>query len=298
MGRPSGSGTLTGPVGGTSTAGVSEGSIVPAGLDATIVLLRHGETEYIAEGRFQGRHETPLTALGRLQATLAAERLAHPHRSPALPVPGGRPLEVAHSPLRRTTETAEAIVAAMAADAPGGPAPAPRADDGFAEIGQGAWEGLHHDEITERYGDVLAGWRRRPTEMWAPGGESLHEVAARVGPALGGLLERLAVGRRPGSHDRSQVAGYRGTDLADDRPWAIVVGHDGLFKVLLLTLFDLPLERFWSFSTSLCGISVVELRAGRPVLVAHNLTEHLAPLHEDEARVEAEAAARSRSGAL
>ena len=179
-----------------------------------------------------------------------------------------------------------------------GPAPVARPDPGLYEIGQGAWEGLHHDEIATRYGEELAGWRRRPTEVWAPSGESLAEVQARVRPALATLLGRLAADREPGTHDRSQVAGYRGTALADDRPWTIAVGHDGLFKVLLLTLFDLPLERFWSFSTALCGITVVELRAGRPVLVAHNLTEHLAPLREDEARAEAEAAARSRSGAL
>ncbi len=263
------------------------------------MLLRHGETEYIAEGRFQGRHETPLTDLGHRQAELAGDRLAHPHRPPTLPVPAGLPLEIVHSPLRRTTETAAAIAGAMATDADAGSsAPPLRPDPGLFEIGQGAWEGLHHDEIAARYSAALAGWRRRPTQTWAPGGESLAQVQARVRPALATLLRRLAAGREPGTLDRSQVAGYRGTALADDRPWTIAVGHDGLFKVLLLTLFDLPLERFWSLSTSLCGITVVELRAGRPVLVAHNLTEHLAPLREDEARAEAEADARSRSGAL
>lgn len=284
-------------------AAASAAEIMPPGLDASLVLLRHGETEYIAEGRFQGRHETPLTELGRRQATLAGDRLANPHRSPALPVPGGRPLEIVHSPLRRTAETAAAIAAAMAspvtANGSGGGAPPPlRAEPGLAEIGQGEWEGLLHDEIAERHAEALAGWRRRPTEVWAPGGESLAAVQARVRPALATLLGRLAEGREPGTLDRSQVAGYRGTDLAEDRPWTVAVGHDGLFKVLVLTLFDLPLERFWSLSTSLCGITVVELRAGRPVLVAHNLTEHLAPLREEEARAEAEAAARSRSGAL
>jgi len=279
-------------------AAVSDDGLVPAGLDATLVLLRHGETEYIAEGRFQGRHETPLTELGRRQAALAGARLAHPRRSPALPVPGSRPLEIVHSPLRRTTETADAVASAMVADPDDGDVPPVRPDMGMVEIGQGEWEGLHHDDIAQRYAEVLGGWRRRPTEVWAPGGESLAAVQERVRPALMSLLRNLAEGHEPGTHDRSQVAGYRGTALAGDRPWTIAVGHDGLFKVLLLTLFDLPLARFWAFSTSLCGISVIELRAGRPVLVAHNLTEHLAPLREDEARAEAEAAARSRSGAL
>ena len=81
-----------------------------------------------------------------------------------------------------------------------------------------------------------------------------------------------------------------------DQPWTIVVGHDGVFKVLLLTLFGLPLERFWMWSSDLCGISVIELRAGRPTIRAMNLTEHLAGLLDEDAQAESEA--RTRSGAL
>ena len=272
--------------------------LVPEGLDATLVLVRHGESEYIVEGRFQGRAETPLSPLGRRQAELTGVRLAHPDRTPALPVPGGPPLEIAHSPLLRTAQTAEAAARAMATESSFGSPILLRSEPGVIEIGQGAWEGLRHDEIRERYASELAGWRRRPTETWAPDGEPLREVQARVRPALRAILARLAEGRPAGSLDRSQVAGYRGTDGPGDRPWAIVVGHDGVFKVLLLTLLDLPLERFWSFSFGLCGISVVELRGGRPVLVALNLVEHLAPLHEDEDRAAEAAAERQRSGAL
>jgi broad specificity phosphatase PhoE len=278
---------------------VTERPFIPDGLDASLVLLRHGETEWIVEGRFQGRAETPLTALGRRQAELAGARLARPERPPALPLPATRPAVIVHSPLTRAMATARAVADAMTATADGSaPQPTLRAEPAFAEIGQGAWEGLRHDEIVERYGETLAGWRRRPTETWAPGGESPADVQARLRPALGGLLAELATGRQPGTHDRSQVPGYRGSDLAADRPWAVIVGHDGVFKVLLLTLFDFPLERFWSFTMALGGLSVIELRAGRPVLVAHNLTEHLAPLRDEEARAEAEAIERSRTGAL
>src|ERR1700704_5278682 len=63
-----------------------------------------------------------------------------------------------------------------------------------------------------------------------------------------------------------------------DAPWTLLVAHDGIFKVVLLTLLDLPLDRFWTFPFALCGITVVELRDGRGILRAHNLTEHLAPL--------------------
>ena len=126
------------------------------------------------------------------------------------------------------------------------------------------------------------------------GGEALPEVAARVRPALAGMLAALGEGREPGTLDRSQVAGY--ADAVVDQPWSIVVGHDGVFKVVMLTLFDLPLDRFWMWSMDLCGITVIELRAGRPVLRAHNLTAHLAALTDEKALADLEE--RSRSGAL
>jgi broad specificity phosphatase PhoE len=284
---------------GTPTSLQTAGSLeIPGGLDATIALLRHGETDAIVEGRFQGAGEFVLTDLGRRQAALAGERLARPERPPVLPVPAGPPLEIVHSPLRRTAETAELVGAALALPEPEGPGLAVplRPEPGFREIGQGAWEGMHHAEIGERYGAEIAAWRRTPTLAWAPGGESLAEVQARVAPALTTLLAALADGRPPGDLDRPQVPGYRGSSVLQ-APWSILVGHDGVFKVTLLTLFDLPLERFWSLMFPLCGLTIVELRGGRPVLRAHGLTDHLVPLHL-EAVAEEEAEARRRAGAL
>ncbi len=283
-----------------TAAAADRDPLIPEGLDATLVLIRHGESEYIVEGRFQGQADTPLTEHGLRQAALVADRLADPHGSPPLPIPVGPALELVHSPLARTRRTAEAIEAAIAAatasraTTPAVAGPALRPDDGFKEIGQGAWEGLHRDEIAARYATELATWRRRPTEMWADGGESLADVQRRVRPALAGLLARLAAAGVPGTRDRDQVAGYG--EASTSHPWSILVGHDGVFKVSLLTLFDLPLERFWMWTMDLCAISVIEFRAGQPVIRAYNLTGHLAPLL-DERAVEAQEA-RSRSGAL
>jgi phosphoserine phosphatase len=263
--------------------------LIPDGLDATLVLARHGESEYIVEGRFQGQAETPLSPAGLAQAALLGARLARPHDSPALPIPAGSPRELVHSPLARTRQTADAIRQAAPREIPTRPEP------GFLEIAQGEWEGLHRDEISTRFGDTLAAWRRTPLAAWAPGGEALPEVQARIRPALAAVLATLAEGGTPGTLDRDQVAGY-GSESAATHPWSIVVGHDGVFKVALLTLFDLPLDRFWMWTMDLCAISVVEIRAGRPVMRAHNLTGHLS-VTLDEATV-AQAEARSRSGAL
>jgi broad specificity phosphatase PhoE len=265
--------------------------LVPDGLDATLVLVRHGESTFIVEERFQGQAETPLSPLGHRQAALVGGRLARAQAAPALPIPGRPPMEIAHSPLQRTAQTAEAIESAFGMN---GVVVPRRADPGLLEIGQGEWEGLHRTEIDARYAAEVAAWRRRPLEAWAPGGEALPEVQARVRPALAGILASLADGGVPGTMDRPWVAGYTTANL--DHPWSIAVGHDGVFKVTLLTLFDVPLDRFWMWSTDLCGISVIEFRAGRPVLRAHNLTAHLAGLLDERAQDELEE--RSRSGAL
>jgi len=267
---------------------------IPVDLDATLVLVRHGESELIVQRRFQGQLETPLSATGRRQAALVARRLARPHDRPALPLPAGPPLAIVHSPLARATETATAIRDAAAGpdafDLPLSIRPDPR----FIEIGQGEWEGMLAADISARDGERLAAWRRTPTLAWAPGGERLIDVRKRVAPGLTDLLVELAAAGRPGSIDAPQVAGYG--DAVTEQPWTILVGHDGVFKILLLTLFGLPLERFWMWSSDLCGISVIEIRAGRPVVRAMNLTEHLASLLDEEAQAAMEA--RTRSGAL
>jgi broad specificity phosphatase PhoE len=162
------------------------------------------------------------------------------------------------------------------------------------EIGQGEWEGLPGTEIVERWGDLIATWRREPLSAWAPGGESLAEVDARVRLALRVLLADLATAAPQPEAGRSQVLGY--ADPIQDDPWSIVVAHDGVFKVTLLALLDLPLARFWTLPFALCGISIVEIRDGRPRLRLHNGTDHLAELQTIETRVRDDA--RRRSGAL
>jgi probable phosphoglycerate mutase len=267
---------------------------VPPDLAATLVFLRHGQSEWLAEGRFQGRSDTTLSPLGRRQAALAGARLAAPDAPPRLPVPPGEPVAIVHSPLARTRETAEAVAAAF--PAAGRPAPALRPEAGLAEIGQGAWEGLFQREVETRYPAEIAGWRRDPVRVHAPGGESLPEVDARVRSSLVRVLADLAAGAGPGP------AGSPSYYDAHAGPWALLVGHDGAFKVALLALLGLPLDRFWTFTQTTTGIAVLDIRNGRTVLRAWNRTEHLAPLEREAVeatRAEEDAAAeRARSGAL
>lgn len=274
-----------------------EPSLIPPGLDAALAFVRHGESELVAKGLFQGQADSPLTDLGRRQALLTARRIARRARRPMLPLPVGAAHAVVHSPLARAAETAALIGRAVSTGRGEDAVPAPvplHPEPGLLEIGQGAWEGLPGAEIVERWGDLLEGWRRDPLTAWAPGGESLPEVDARVRSAMRALLADLATVAPPAPIGRSQVLGY--ADPPSGGPWSIVVGHDGVFKVALLALLDLPLSRFWMLPFALCGITVVEIRNGRPRLRLHNATDHLADLQSGEARLRDEA--RRPTGAL
>ena len=253
---------------------MSEG-IVPAGLDATLVFCRHGETTWILENRFQGAADPPLSPFGERQAAALAERLTDPARPPALPIPAGPPLSIVCSPLIRARAVADAIAAAIAARTP--TAPPAKPDPRLIEIAQGGWEGMPLAEIVATDSERLAGWRRDPLTHWAPGGESPTDADTRLRPALRDLLAALGHGRPPGSTDRPQVPGMP-MDRRREHPWSIVVGHDGMLKILLLALLDVPLARYWSFPFGLCSVTIVEILAGRPRLLAHNLADHLAGL--------------------
>jgi broad specificity phosphatase PhoE len=170
-------------------------------------------------------------------------------------------------------------------------------EPGLLEIGQGEWEGLPTADVVQGWGETLETWRRDPLAAWAPGGESIVEVDARVRLALRRLLGDLATVAPAPVTGRSQVLGYG--DVPADEPWSIVVGHDGVFKVALLALLDYPLARFWTLPFALCGITIVEIRNGRPRLRLHNATDHLTGVDgTDTAEARARDAERRRSGAL
>jgi broad specificity phosphatase PhoE len=200
--------------------------------------------------------------------------------------------------LSRAASTAELI-----ADAQPGPVPL-RPIDGLTEIAQGDWEGQLLATVRERWPDELAAWRSTPTISNAPGGETLLDACERVRQALSDIAASLANTSLPAQAGNivapfDPVPGYEkasATAGLPPEPWASVVAHDGIFRLCLINLIGLPLERFWSFPFNLAAITVVTLHHGVAALRAHNLSEHLAPLAvEDRAAQEARG---DRRGAL
>lgn len=104
----------------------------------TLLLVRHGETDWNAARRIQGSTDIPLNDTGRAQARVTADTLAAQYA-------GTRPLVVS-SDLSRASETAEIIADALGADAP-------RLYPQLRERAYGVAEGLTDAEYHERFGE-------------------------------------------------------------------------------------------------------------------------------------------------
>jgi broad specificity phosphatase PhoE len=130
--------------------------------------MRHGETVWNRERRFQGRLDSPLTERGAAQARRMGETLAR--------VVGERAsLSVVASPLGRARETAAIICRAL------GVAPERiETDDRLTEIDVGVWSGLTYAEIAERWPDAITPASRRDWFFRSPDGETYDAIAARV----------------------------------------------------------------------------------------------------------------------
>jgi len=127
----------------------------------TLLFVRHGESTWNVEGRFQGRQDPPLSELGERQARAVAQRLASVDH----------PAAIVSSPLSRARRTAEVIGAACELPV--------AFDERLVEISHGDWEGLLRTEIAARWPEALERWHASPQAVRFPNGENLDQVQAR-----------------------------------------------------------------------------------------------------------------------
>lgn len=131
-----------------------------------ILLARHGETPWNAEGRYQGQEDIALSPVGEAQARALGERLREVRIDRAVASPLSRAQRTAQLALGET----RAVMLAT--------------DPGLMEIAHGTWEGLLAAEIHERDPERLQAWRDAPHDVLMPQGESLQHVFDRAWPAL------------------------------------------------------------------------------------------------------------------
>jgi len=131
-----------------------------------IYLVRHGRTEFNAEGRYQGHCDSALTPLGREQAAANGALL-----KTLIGDPAGWRFET--SPLGRAMDTANIIAQAAGLAAP---IPDPR----LREISMGSWDGLTEEEISHLAPDAVRGATRYDIFFRAPDGEGLEALTSRL----------------------------------------------------------------------------------------------------------------------
>jgi broad specificity phosphatase PhoE len=135
-----------------------------------IHLVRHGETDWNRELRWQGHSDPPLNERGRDQARRLADALA--------PIPFAA---VYSSDLSRASETAEIVASRLGL--------AVTVDPALREIDVGSWEGLTLEEIEARTPDAVARWEAKGEHGWE-GGERHEQMAARVREAVYSIAAR------------------------------------------------------------------------------------------------------------
>jgi len=184
-----------------------------------ILLARHGETPWNAEGRYQGQEDIALSEVGIAQATALGERLREIRIDRAVA-----------SPLARARHTAELALGVTRAAQLG-------FDDGLKEIAHGDWEGMLASEIRERDGERLQAWRDAPDTVQMPGaeGESLQQVLDRAWPAFARACAGLG-----------------------DEDTLLVVAHDAVNRVLLCRVLGIPLSKLWGFRQAPTTLNLLE----------------------------------------
>ena len=205
-----------------------------------LLLVRHGETEWNRQQRFQGRIDIPLNENGRVQGAKAAALLKTV------------PIDTAvSSPLLRPKETAEMILQHH-------PAAPLTLESNLQEISHGEWEGKFAAEIEQDYPGLLQQWQQAPETVQMPGGENLQQVWDR---AIAAWEEIVAAN-----------SGF-------ETPQTILVAaHDAINKAILCYVTGLGPEHFWCFKQGNGAVSVIDYPNGAqsaPVLTAMNITTHL-----------------------
>lgn len=127
-----------------------------------VYVARHGETTWNLAGRYQGRRESGLTALGVQQGFALAE--AFTRIEPRI-------ARIIASPLLRCNATAKFVADRLNVTLEN--------DDRLLEIAHGTWEGRLREEIASNEPELFRRWKEQPAGVHFEGGESLADVHAR-----------------------------------------------------------------------------------------------------------------------
>jgi len=139
-------------------------------MSATLILVRHGQTDWNVNGRYMGWMDEALNEEGLRQAERVAQRLDQ------------WPISMVYSsPLMRAVRTAEIVARPHSV--------AVQTIEELGEMRLGGWEGMFAGEIAAKYPELWQTWRTSPGDFRMPGGESLGEVRERAVRAFGRIVD-------------------------------------------------------------------------------------------------------------
>ncbi len=214
------------------------------GPPTTLVLVRHGDTDHTRARAFSGRTgaDPALNDDGRAQVRATGEWLA--------PLVAADPVLLC-SPLRRTRESAEIIGELLGTTA--------SVEDGLAEAGFGAWEGLTYQQVLEKDPEAFTTWFTDYDQAAGGTGDSMNGMDARVAETLGRILEA-----------------HRGKVV-------VAVSHLTPIKLMLRQVLELPMASIFKTETSPASVtvlawyddgrSVVRLLNGQPTTLGYGVSD-------------------------
>jgi len=147
--------------------------------------IRHGETDWNATRRLQGRSDTPLNAAGEAQAQRCGTVL---HKLLSLRGQDPAELDYISSPLSRACVTMEIVRNALGLDPKGY-----RIEPRLIEMSFGEWEGLDFAALQAREAVRLKEREKAPWHFAPPGGESFAQLQVRMGEWHGAITRDSVV---------------------------------------------------------------------------------------------------------
>ncbi len=213
---------------------------------ARLILVRHGETNWNKEGRFQGQIDIPLNENGKEQAMAASNFLRKVSFNKAFSSSMSRPFETAKIILNNHPNLRIECLR------------------GLVEIGHGQWEGKLETEIRETWGKLLDKWKTSPETVQMPNGENIQEVWTRATNCWEQISETLS------QNETALVVAHDAVNktilchllgLTPKNIWMIKQGNGGI------TVVDIPTDP-----------------SQLPIVTCLNITSHLGGVIDDTAQ--------------
>ena len=201
-------------------------------MTTTVLLVRHGQTKSNVTGFYMGWSDEDIDDVGYPQVHSLSSRLA------SLPI-----ASVYSSPLQRTCTTAVILAKPHGLEV--------EVSDDLIELRLGDWEGLHMDEIRQRWPEIWQQSRIDPSDITLPNGESYQQVTERAVQ----MFDKIVA--------------------ANQDKQAVIVTHEIVVKVIVAHVLGVSNSIYRRFEVNNASLSVVRIINGKARLAVLNDTSHL-----------------------